>query len=190
MTECLECSLARPVLAQSWIHTATGGAWYWTTALLSGRDRSQCLCVLRLRGSEPETRLTGSVATPLPSMSLLVARVVCRARRLSTANDAGGRNTLICKTSTEPSRVPIRCSWAEVCRWITILARGSSRWRLNEVVVRGPRHTPPPPPQIALKWCAKVSAPRSINFRSMPVRPKRKMMSVVRAYERDVLDGG
>ena len=32
------------------------GAWYSTTALPSGRDRSQCLCVLRQSGSEPETR--------------------------------------------------------------------------------------------------------------------------------------
>ena len=27
MTECLECLLARPVLAQSWSQTATDGAW-------------------------------------------------------------------------------------------------------------------------------------------------------------------
>ena len=32
--------------------TATDGAWYSTTALLSGRDRSQSLCVLRRSGSE------------------------------------------------------------------------------------------------------------------------------------------
>ena len=29
------------------------------TALLSGRDRPRCLCILRLSGSEPETRRTG-----------------------------------------------------------------------------------------------------------------------------------
>ena len=52
----------------------TDGAWSSTTALLSGRDRPRCLCVLRLSGSEPETRRTGSVATSLPSNSLLVAR--------------------------------------------------------------------------------------------------------------------
>ena len=74
ITECLECSLARPVLAQIWSQTATDGAWYPTTALLSSRDRSQCLCVLRLRGFEPKPRRTGSVATSLSSISLLVAR--------------------------------------------------------------------------------------------------------------------
>ena len=34
----------------------------------------QATCVLRLSGSEPKTRRTGSVATSLPSNSLLVAR--------------------------------------------------------------------------------------------------------------------
>ena len=74
MTGCLEGPLASPVLAQSWSQTATDGAWSSNTALPSGRDRPRCLCVLRLSGSEPETRRTGSVATSLPSNSLLVAR--------------------------------------------------------------------------------------------------------------------
>ena len=74
MTGCLEGPLASPVLAQSWSQTATDEAWSSTTALLSGRDRARCLCVLRLSGSEPKTRRTGSVATSLPSNSLLVAR--------------------------------------------------------------------------------------------------------------------
>ena len=60
MTGCLECPLASPVFAQSWSQTATDGAWYSTTALLSGRDRPRCLCVLRLSGSEPESRRTGA----------------------------------------------------------------------------------------------------------------------------------
>ena len=60
MTGCLECPLVSPVLAQSWSQTATDGAWYSTTALLSGRDRPRCLCVLRLSGSEPKTRRTGA----------------------------------------------------------------------------------------------------------------------------------
>ena len=50
--------------------------------------------------------------------------------------------------------VSLRRARAEVCRWITSLASVSSRWGPNEVVVRGPRHIPPPLPQIALKWCA------------------------------------
>ena len=74
MTGCLESPLVSPVLAQSWSQTATDGAWFSTTALPSGRDRPRCLYVLRLSGSEPKTRRTGSVATSLPSNSLLVAR--------------------------------------------------------------------------------------------------------------------
>ena len=40
-----------------------------------------------------------------------------------------------------------------------------------------------------VKWCATVSAPLRMNYRSLLARPKRKIMSVVRAYEGDVLDG-
>ena len=65
MTGCLESPLARPVLEQSWSQTATDGACFSTTALLSRRDRPLRLCVLRPRGSEPETRRTG-VWRPLP----------------------------------------------------------------------------------------------------------------------------
>ena len=65
MTGCLEFPLTRPVLSQSWSQTATDGAWYSTTALPSGRDRPLSLCVLRRRGSEPETRWTGEWR-PLP----------------------------------------------------------------------------------------------------------------------------
>ena len=68
MTGCLESPLASPVLAQSWSQTATDGACISTTALLSGRDRPLRLCVLRPRGSEPETRRTG-VWWPLPQAS-------------------------------------------------------------------------------------------------------------------------
>ena len=67
-TGCLENPLARPVLAQSWSQTATDGACFSTTALLSGRDRPLRLCVLRPRGSEPETRCT-RVWRPLPQAS-------------------------------------------------------------------------------------------------------------------------
>ena len=58
MTECLECSLTRLVLAQSWESDRADGAWYSTTALPSGRDRPQNLCDLGWRGSEPKTRWT------------------------------------------------------------------------------------------------------------------------------------
>ena len=60
MTGCLESPLTSPVLAQSWSQTATDGACFSTTALLSGHDRPRCLCVLRLSGSEPKTRRTGA----------------------------------------------------------------------------------------------------------------------------------
>ena len=66
--------------------------------------------------------------------------------------------------------VSLRGARAEVCRWVTSLASGSSRWGSNEVVVRGPRHTPPPSPQIALKWCAIVSAYLRMEL-SVPARP-------------------
>ena len=32
-------------------------------------------------------------------------------------------------------------------RWITSLAGGNSRWEVDELVGRGPRHTAPPSPQ-------------------------------------------
>ena len=88
--------------------------------------------------------------------------------------------------------VSLRGARVEVCRWITNLASGSSRWGPNEVVVRGPRHTPPALPQIALKLCATVSAclRMELSVPALPVRPQRKMMSVMRAYEGDVLDEG
>ena len=74
ITGSLKSPLVSPVLAQSWSQTGTDGVWFSSTALLSGRDRPRCLCVLRLSGSEPKTRRTWSVATSLPSNSLLVAR--------------------------------------------------------------------------------------------------------------------
>ena len=105
MTGCLECPLASSVFAQSWSQTATDGAWYSTTALPSGRDRPRCLCVLRLSGSEPKTRRTGSVATSLPSNSLLVARAgnVELDRYPQLMLPGAERNSLICPTSIELS---------------------------------------------------------------------------------------
>ena len=64
MTECLECSLARPVLAQSWSQTATDGAWYSTTALLTGHDRPEGLCVLRRVVPSPKLGGQGSGDPP------------------------------------------------------------------------------------------------------------------------------
>ena len=107
MTGCLEGPLASPVLAQSWSQTATDGAWSSTTALLSGRDRPRCLCVLRLSGSKPETRRTGSVATSLPSNSLLVARAGnVELDRYPQLMLPGAETPLICPTSIEHSASP------------------------------------------------------------------------------------
>ena len=84
-----------------------------------------------------------------------------------------------------------RCAGAEVCRWITSLAGGSARWGANEVVARGPRYKLPPPPQTACKLVRNsVRVSQNSNDRSLPVRHQRKMISVVRAYEEDVLDRG
>ena len=103
MTGCLGGPLASPVLAQSWSQTATDGAWSSTTALLSGRDRPRCLCVLRLSGSEPKTRRTGRWRSPSRATASSWRVPECGARPLPTANVAGGKNALICPTSIEHS---------------------------------------------------------------------------------------
>ena len=75
MTECLECSLTRLVLPQSWSQTVlTEPSWYSTTKLPSGRDPPLSQCVLRRRDSESETRGQERGANPPPSSSLPVAR--------------------------------------------------------------------------------------------------------------------
>ena len=85
-TGCLESPLARLVLAQSWGQTATDGACFSTTALLSGRDRLLRLCVLRPRGSEPKTQRTG-VWRPLPQASASSWRALASGvRPLSVTN--------------------------------------------------------------------------------------------------------
>ena len=74
MARCLESSLARPVLARSWSQTATDGAWFSTTAILSDRDRPLRLCVLRPRGwFRAQNSVYISVATSPPRISLSVA---------------------------------------------------------------------------------------------------------------------
>ena len=66
--------------------TATDGACFSATALLSGRDRPLRLCVLRRRGSEPETRRTG-VWRPLPQASASSWRALASGvRPLSVTN--------------------------------------------------------------------------------------------------------
>ena len=81
---------------------ATDGAWYSTTALLSGRDRPRRLCVLRLSGSDV-LGVQESSDLPPEQQPPRGARRECGARPLSTANVVGCINTLICPTSIEHS---------------------------------------------------------------------------------------
>ena len=121
MTGCLENPLASPVIAQSWSQTATDGACFSTTALLSGRDRQRCLCVLRLSGSEPGVQERSDL--PPEQQSPRGACRICGARPLPIANVAGCINTLICLTSSEPSRV----LYAVLGRGLSV-ERQPSRW--------------------------------------------------------------
>ena len=106
MTGCLECPLASPVLAQSWSQTATDGAWYSTTALLSGRDRPLCLCVLRPRGSEPKTRRTG-VWRPPPQASASSWRALANGvRLLSVTNRCWGQKSANARPRIRTFSVP------------------------------------------------------------------------------------
>ena len=106
MTGCLEGPLASPVLAQSWSQTVTDGAWSSTTALLSGRDRPRCLCVLSLVVPSPKLGVQERSDLPPEQQPARGACQTCGARPLPTANVAGCINALICPTSSEPSRVP------------------------------------------------------------------------------------
>ena len=127
MTGFLECPLTRPVLAQSWCQTATDGTWYSTTVLPSGRDRSLCLCIIRRRDSEHETRWTWE-------WRLSSQAAVSPWRALILRNSTGIRNYNGCRgekfaglTSFAHTSVPVRsCSALEVCQWITYLAGSSS----------------------------------------------------------------
>ena len=103
-----------------------------------------------------------------------------------TANVAGGINALICPTSIEQSASPYVVHGQRSVRWITSLAGGSSCWGPNEVAGRGPRHTPPPSPQTALKWCA-TQRPRLSPFMSVTARRSEDTCDdiVVSAYEED-----
>ena len=97
-----------------------------------------------------------------------------------------GINTLICPTSIEQSASPYVVHGQRSVRWITSLAGGSSCWGPNEVAGRGPRHTPPPSPQTALKWCA-TQRPRLSPFMSATARRSEDTCDdiVVSAYEED-----
>ena len=88
--------------------------------------------------------------------------------------------------------VSLRRAWAEVCRWITSLASGSSSSCCCCCCkVWGPCGTHHPLRhklrENGAQQCPRVS---EWNYRSLPVRAQRKMMSVMRAYEEDVLDEG
>ena len=88
MTECLECSLTKMVLAQSWSQTVLAER---LMEFQSSRDRSQSLCVLRRSGSEPETRcITGESGLPPKYQPPRGARRKCGDRPLSVAYECKG----------------------------------------------------------------------------------------------------
>ena len=144
MTECLESPLASPVLAQSWSQTATDGAWFSTTALLSGHNRPLRLCVLRPRGSDPEARCT-RVWRPLPQASASPWRALASAvRPLSLTNGCRVHKSANARPRIRTFSAPLRRAWPEVCRWITYLAGSSSSWetragRTGPTVIALPR---------------------------------------------------
>ena len=119
----------KTVSARSWCQTATDGAWYSTTALLSGCDRPLSICVLRHRGSEPKTRRTGAWR-PLKHQPPRGARWNAELYRYPQPIDAGGRNAPMPDLDLHSSR-SLRRAWPEVCRWITYLAGRSSSWELR-----------------------------------------------------------
>ena len=160
MTGCLESPLARPVLAQSWSQTATDGACFSTTVLLSGCDRPLRLCVLRPRGSEPKTRRTGAWRPPPPSISLLVARAGKRSSTVIRNQSMLGAEKRQCQTSNPHLQRTLRRAWPEVCRWITSLAGSSSSWELRAGRT-GPTVIALPRLQTALKIGAKTRPRRS-----------------------------
>ena len=91
-----------------------------------------------------------------------------------------------CANMFELSASPYVVHGQRSVRWITSLASGSSCWGPNEVAGRGPRHTPPPSPQIALKWCA-TQPPRLSPFMSVTACRSEDTCDdiVVSAYEED-----
>ena len=74
-------------------------------------------------------------------------------------------------TSAEPSRVPSRCSWAEVCRRITSLAGGSSCRGTVDWLDEAPSIQP----SLRLKRHKNGAQPASASFNhscpSLPVGP-------------------
>ena len=74
----------------------------------------------------------------------------------------GAKNMLICRTSSEPSRVPYAVLGRGLSAVHQPIADSSSRWGPNEVVVRGPRRTPLPSPLTTRKMVRK-QRPRSIT---------------------------
>ena len=179
MTGCLESPLASPVLAQSWSQTATDGAWFSTTALLSGRDRPLRLCVLRPRGSEPETRCT-SVWRSLRQASAFSRRALANGvRPLSVTNRCRVHKSANARPRISTFSVLLRHTWPEVRRWSTYLAESSSSWELRAGRT-GPTVIALPRLQTALKTVRKrvrVSQSYNLGF-SLSVRSEIRMIDV------------
>ena len=108
-----------------------------------------------------------------------------RARPLSSTNGYRVKKRANVKPPSALTGVPLRCAWLEVCRWITYIAGRSSSQELRAGRT-GPTIKALPWLQTALIVFAYLKIE---TYRSLAVRPQRKMMRVVRAYEGDVLDG-
>ena len=85
-----------------------------------------------------------------------------------------------------PSGVDIVCDYTESTESHAIHVCDLSFLILNEVAVRGPRRTPPPSPQTALKWCA-TQRPRLSPFMSVTARRSERTCddTVVSEYGED-----
>ena len=121
--------ICKTSLCAKWSQTATYGAWYSKTSFLSGRDRTQGLCVLRRSGSEAKTLWIGGGAPPPPSNSLLLARDGKQSSTVIRSHQC----CWVKKSAITPAdlgctpSVSLRRARAEVCRWITSQAGGTLR---------------------------------------------------------------
>ena len=152
----------------------TDGACFSTTALLSGRDRPLRLCVLRPRGSEPETRRTG-VWRPLSQASASSWRALASGvRPLSATNRCRVHTSANARPRIRTFSVPyVVHAWPEVRRWSTYLAGSSSSWELRAGRT-GPTVIALPRLQTALKIDAQTRPRLSkLKLRPQPVGPQR-----------------
>ena len=179
MTGCLECPLTRPVLVQSWCQTATDGAWYATTVLLSGHDRPLSPITMCPKAAWIRTRnsVDRGVVLPPPESAASSWRVlVMRRRPISIANSC------MVKKSAMPGFV---CTQQRPLTFV----HGIRGRPVDHLPIRTPGGSSPgelragrmghtanalPWPQTVLKRCiCGVHASQSCNHRSLPVRSEK-----------------